>query len=87
MAQLFVPFGGTDGGGIQILVVGGKIIIKPVPPWGPEIMREIQAAAQIAHLATQFADKKVQEQGVHFAQQALQHRAGEIENYVAEGNG
>ena len=30
--------GGTDGPGFQIVIQNGRIIIKPIPPWGDQLI-------------------------------------------------
>jgi hypothetical protein len=72
----------TDAGGITISIVNGKVVIKRVPPWNPEILAEIQGAiAAFAH-ASKLKDQGMAQKFQAFAEGVLQARSKEIQEYI-----
>ena len=44
MATQLLVMGGTDGPGFTLVIENGKVVLKPLPGWNPEIMKELGAA-------------------------------------------
>ena len=59
---LYVVGGGTDGGG-YIITIGadGKIIIKRIPGWNPELLADLARAADVITSAVGLKQKGLAE--------------------------
>jgi hypothetical protein len=85
MSILFISPGVlTDAGGIVISIVGGKVVIKHVPGWNPEVMHEVTAAANVLASASRIKDKAIRGEFERLAHSVVERRAPEIEAYLRE---
>lgn len=76
----------TDAGGIVITIVDGKVVIKRVPGWNPEVLAEVTAAvATFAH-AGNVENRGVRRELESVAHQVLQARVEELQEYAEAEN-
>ncbi len=73
----------TDAGGFIIYIGSdGKVHIKRIPPWGPETLRELQAAFAVVEHAGAIKNAAVAEQFLHVAQAVVGQHVAELQKAV-----
>ena len=80
-AVIFLIGGENDAPGMSIQIVNGHVVIKPVPGWGPEAMREISQALKAVSAGVRVGNAAVSE-GV--ANSAGTFALAEIQRYLAQ---
>jgi hypothetical protein len=75
----------TDAGGF-ILYIGadGKVHVKRVPPWGPEVRAELQLAFAVLERVGEVKNREVAQQFLTASEHVLQQHAGELQRAVGE---
>jgi hypothetical protein len=79
--------GGTDGPTIVLTVVDGKVVIKRVPGWNPEVLAEVTAAVSTFEEAGKIKSKAARTRFEAVAHEVLQARVGEIQEYMGAERG
>ena len=78
--KAFGPGFGGDGG---FFVLGADGKLHWVPPWNPEVTRDIGLAASLSSLATKYKDGAIQKQMLGLAEGLASLHAKDIQQHLS----